>query len=297
LSAAGIFALFAASAGFANDHRTAAASGPAFTLRPPTSQTNELMISYEIRFMMLDAQPWRDRVTGRLKLVQQEADVCVWLVDDKSLTDILSYAHGDIHSNVLQAPKVVADENAIATVSNMGKQFYVAQVEKVGSGKPAAFRPTVKDVEVGVRMEAKGTLVKGGTNVSLNLHAANILAMHTLHRTERVGDTVINAQYQVPTAVEKHCRVACEIPDGASLLISLGLHDRRGRSSNAAETANELLQLVGLPPLPARSVACEQLVSINTRRVSSADRDKQPKRRSVPQLTPESASQPSPARP
>jgi hypothetical protein len=237
-------------------------------------------------------------VTDRLKLAQQEADVCVWIIDDEAMLDILTLAQENTTANVFQAPKTVAQENATVTMGNMSKQFYVAQIEKVANGENAAFRPTVKDVEVGIRMDLTGTLLERGTKVSVDLRARNLLAMHTLHRADRVGDTVINAQYQVPTAVDKHCRVACEIPDGTSLLISLGLHDRRGRGSNAAESANELLQLVGLPPLPARSVACEQLVSIKTRRVAPADRDKQPKkRRVVSQFKLESASQPSLARP
>jgi beta-lactamase regulating signal transducer with metallopeptidase domain len=297
LPAAGIFAVFAAAAGFAKDHPPIPVSSPAIAVHANQGQTNEPMISYEVRFMMLDAQPWRDRVSGRLKLVQQEADVCAWIIDDEALFEILTYAQGDMNSNVLQAPKVVRFENDTAAIANMGKQSYVAQVEKVANTIPPAFRPTVKDVEVGVRMELKGSLVKDGANVSLDLHAANIIAMHTLHREERVGDIVIAAQYQVPTAVEKHCRVACEIPKGTSLLIGLGLHDRRGRSSNAAETANDLLQLVGMPPLPARSVACEQLVSIRTHRIAPTDRDKKPSKQSPAPIKPGSASQPSPARP
>jgi hypothetical protein len=233
----------------------------------------------------------------RLKLLQQEADVSVWIIDDEAMFDILTLAQGHVTSSVLQAPKTVAKESATVTMSNMSKQFYVAQIEKVANGKPAAFRPTVEDLEVGVRMDLTGTLLDGGTNVSVRVSARDLLAMHTLHRSERVGDTVIAAQYQVPTAVEKRCHVACEIPDGASLLISLGLHDRRGRSSNAAETANDLLQRVGLPPLPARSVTCEQLVSIKTRRVLPTAREKQPSKQTAAPIKPGSASQPSPARP
>ncbi len=78
---------------------------------------------------------------------------------------------------------------------------------------------------------------------------------------------LVAAQYQVPTPVERRCETTCEIPEGSSLLISLGMRERRGRSSDAAETASEILELVGLPPLPARSVTCERLVSITPRRV------------------------------
>ena len=295
--AAGLVALFATSAGLASDHPTGAASGPAVTLRPHPTQENQPLISFEVRYLSLDAQPWRDLATNRLKLVQQDADVCVWIIDDEAMFDLLTDAQKNVTSNVLQAPKAVATENSTVTLDNTSKQFYVAQVERVANGVGVAFRPTVKELDIGVRMELSGTLLERGTKVCLNLQARDLLAMHTLRRSEPVGNAVLSAEYQVPTAVEKRCRVACEIPDGQSVIISLGLHDRRGRSSNAAETANELLQLAGLPPLPARSVACEQLVSIKTRRVLPTGGAKKPSKPRSARIKPESASQPSPARP
>ena len=296
LPAAAAFALFASSAGVAEDRPAADAPATVTAVRPSTSRGNEPDIAYEVRILSLDAQPWRDRVSDRLTLVQQDADVCVWIIDDDALFDILKDAQQTVTSNVLQAPKVIAAQNSDAKVSVMSKQHYVAQVEKVANGNRPAFRPVVKSVDIGWEMEVRGKLLERGADVSVSVYLKNLLAMHTLHREDRVGDTVIAAEYQVPTAVEKRCRVACEIPDGKSLIISLGLYERRGRSSNAAETANELLQSVGLPLLPARSVTCERLVSVKPRRASPSDHNKQQRKQTAPRIKPESASQPSPAR-
>ncbi len=296
LPAAGLFALFAASAGVADDRPPTRTPGPVMAPRPRPAQENRPLISFEVRYLSLDAQPWRDLATSRLKLVQQDADVCIWIIDDQTMFDLLTDAQKNVTSNVLQAPKAVAQENATVTLDNRSKQFYVAHVEPVTNGAGVAFRPTVKDLDIGVRMELSGTLLERGTKVCLDLHARDLLAMHTLHRSEPVGNAVLLAEYQVPTAVEKRCRVVCEIPEGQSLIISLGLHERRGRSSSSAETANDLLQLVGLPLLPARSVACERLVSVTPRRLSPRDRNKQPSRQSPAPIRPESALQPSPAR-
>ena len=63
--------------------------------------------------------------------------------------------------------------------------------------------------------------------------------------------------------------MSCELPDGSALLISLGLHERRGCLSDAGETASGILKAVGLPPVPARPVACEHLVMIRPRRICS----------------------------
>ncbi len=294
LPAAGLFALLTASAGTASDRPP---SRPTVVDRPTVARTNEPMISYEVRWISsLDAEPWRERLKDRLKLVRQEPDVCSWIIDDNAILDLLTLAQGQTTCNVLQAPKAVGDQNATVTIANVAKQFYVAQVEKVENQGSMGLRPTVLSIDIGVKLELTGSFHERGTRVALNLQDADLLAMHTLHRSEQFGDKLVKAQYEVPTRILRACQVDCEIPEGSSLLISLGIHERRGRSSDAAESASELLQLVGLPPLPARAVACERLVCITPRRVMPGADKLASKKRSAP-VKPESASQPSHARP
>ena len=289
LPAAGLFALLAASAGMAGDRPPTPASRPAAAGRVNASQENKPMISYEVRWISgLDAEPWRNLLQDRLKLVSQDADVCAWIADDKAIFDLLTLAMAHTMTNVLQAPKAVGEENATVTLANVAKQFYVAQVEKIENQDTTGFRPTVKNIEIGVRLELTGALLDRSTKLTLNLHDTDLLAMHTLHRKDQIGDRLVKAEYQVPTPVERSCRVACEIPEGSSLLISMGMRERRGRSSDAAETASELLQLVGLPPLPARSVTCERLVCVMPRRVMPSTDRRASKKRTAP-IKPESA--------
>ena len=63
------------------------------------------------------------------------------------------------------------------------------------------------------------------TKLGVKLHDTDLLAMHTLHRRDRSGNKLVAAQYQVPTPVERRCQTICEIPEGSSLLISLGMRD------------------------------------------------------------------------
>jgi hypothetical protein len=100
-----------------------------------------------------------------------------------------------------------------------------------------------------------------------NVQNASLVSLHTLVRRETFRDQNYAAKYQVPTAIERNCRVSCEVPDNSVILISMGLHDRRGRLSNAGETASGLLEAVGLPPVPARAVTFERLVMIKPRRI------------------------------
>ncbi len=50
-------------------------------------------------------------------------------------------------------------------------------------------------------------------------------------------------------------------------MVSMGFREGRGRHSNLGEAANELLQLVGLPRIPAKRVARERLILITPRTI------------------------------
>ena len=140
-------------------------------------------------------------------------------------------------------------------------------MEKVETAESLAFRPVVKECELGSRIDVVGSFAAGGTAITADVRDSSLLNLHTLVRTETFRDQNYAAQYQVPTAIERSCHVSCDVPDNSAVLVSLGLHERRGRLSNAGETASGLLEAVGLPPVPARAVTCERLVMIKPRRI------------------------------
>jgi hypothetical protein len=91
------------------------------------------------------------------------------------------------------------------------------------------------------------------------------------------GVESLAGEYQIPTTAVRNCRVSCDVADNSALVISLDLHERRARLSDAGETTSGILQAVGLSPLPARPVTCERLVMIKPRRiVLEADQDQAP---------------------
>ena len=92
--------------------------------------------------------------------------------------------------------------------------------------------------------------------------------MHALTRKERFGDQNIVGTYQVPSMVEHRCRVACDLPDDSSLMISLGLQiNETPIFSGVTEFAGKFLESVGLPRNEAKAVTCERLVVITPRRI------------------------------
>jgi hypothetical protein len=227
-------------------------------------QSERRQISYEVRIISLDAEPWRDLLKDRIKLVKQEADVCAWIIDDKAFRDLLTLAQADTRSNVLQAPKVTAFENSTATIFREEKQHFVAQVEKIVRADNTAFQPIVTAIDVGARVELNGTILPGLTKLTVDVRDRQLVAMHTLHRKDRVGDKVLAAEYQVPSTIYRQCRVECDIPDGSELVISMGLREPWAEASNAA---SGILKLVGLAPASAKTVTFEQLVIIKPRHI------------------------------
>jgi beta-lactamase regulating signal transducer with metallopeptidase domain len=284
LPAAGFLALVAVGIGSAQDQVGAGAgasqvppgvtsdggSGP-FSIKnhgpKPDRERLNRQICYEIRYLSLDANPWREAVKDHLNLIKQEVDVCCWLIDDKSIGDVLNLAQSDITANVLQAPKTTTFENVHTLLSHTYVQRYVSQLEKVETTEHLGFRPIVKECELGSRIDVVGSFAAVGTAITVELRDSSLLNLHTLVRRETFHNQNYAGEYQVPTTVVRSCRVSCDVSDNSALVISLGMHERRGRLSDAGETASGILQAVGLPPVPARPVACERLVMIKPRRI------------------------------
>ncbi len=285
LPLAAILALVVTVAGFAEDRPSAPADLPATAVptKPTTDrgpsghaavrqgvQSDRLIVTYDVRnFDGLDANSWRNRLDDRLKLIQQEADVTVWVIDDNSLYDLLTFAQGDTRCNVLMAPKVSADEGARAIVVNRRKHHYISGFEKIQRPEGLAFKPIVKSLESGYRIEMTGSLLATGMRLAVDLRDSSYL-MHGLSQKGRFRNGDVKVTYQVPTAIERRFRVSCDIPEGSSVVISLGLEERSGQLDGPAEVASGILQTVGFSKIKADPVISERLIVIKPRRVDSA---------------------------
>jgi beta-lactamase regulating signal transducer with metallopeptidase domain len=277
---AGLIAVIAATAGLAQDRAQHSSiqtisepapetpqerASPTMVKRTLSDHESERQISYEVRIITLAAEPWRDLLKDRIKVVKQDADTCAWIIDDEALKDLLNLAQADTRSSVMRAPKVTTFENSSATIFREEKQHFVAQLEKIVRSDGAAFQPIVTAIEVGARMELIGAIQPGLTKLTVDLRDRQLVAMHTLHRKDRVGDKILAAEYQVPSTIYRQCRVACDMPDGSELLISMGLRERRTAPSNVG---SGLLKLVGLAPASDSSVASELLFVIKPRPIA-----------------------------
>ena len=277
LPAAGMIAMIAAASGLSRGQSAVSTPKNGVPLDPiataplvkPHATSSDRQISYEVRYLNLLTEPWRQLMKDRLKLVQQEADVSVWIIEKQSLASLLNHAQTPAGGNVLQAPKVTTFENDHATIFSEKKQHYVAQVEKVETSGGMGFRPIVKEIGIGWRVDVVGSFLPDGTNASVDVRDSNLVAMHALTRKERFGDQDVSATYQVPSMIEHRCRVAYAVPDESSLVISLGLQiNETPIFAGVTEVAGKLFESMGLSRHePARSATCERLVVITPRRI------------------------------
>ncbi len=235
--------------------------------RPPEAMKRQ--ISYEVRFLSLDAEPWRDHFRDQFELIKQEGDMSAWIIDAKAVRELLAIALADASSNVLQAPKATAFERNGVTIKNRLNLSYVSDVKRQKTANPSDLQllPVVRSIEIGYELTMVGALLPAGTRLSVELQDCSLLAMRTLQHEERVAAKHWRTTYQVPSRIVQSCRTSCELPSESSLLISVGLGDRRAPQSRPLQAAGRLLETVGVPHVEPRSVTTERLVVITPRSI------------------------------
>ncbi len=155
---------------------------------------------------------------------------------------------------------------ARATIVNKSKVHYVADVESVG-GSPPGWRPVVKALDLGSRLDMKGTiLLPTGTRVSIHLSDSWLTDMQTKSCRQMIGRDVHEATIHVPIVVERKCDVDCEISNGTHVLISEGPAVEHRKATGLAGLANGLFAAAGLPE-PIKFVPSERLVVITPRQI------------------------------
>lgn len=232
---------------------------------PPAPRGSGRQISYEVRYIEADADFWRNRLNGRLRPVEGRADDTTWILDQAAISDLLTVIQADPRSNVIQAPRTTAFEGGHATVTNAVKRYFVSSVDPVRSPNFVGFRPEAKPVTIGNTLDLSGHLKPGATFLSIDLHDTSLVAVHGLTRVEESPEGRRAAQYEVPTTIERHCRLEAAIPEGSTLMVSLGFHERPGRLNGLVKADIGLLEAAGAPTLKPSGRTAERLVLITPR--------------------------------
>lgn len=233
---------------------------------PAAHQDPNRQINYEIRFLDAGADLWRNRVKDRLRPAGDEGNNA-WLLDEDEVTGLLTTIQGDVRASLIQAPKVTTFEGDRATISNTQKRNYVSSVEPIKTPESLAFRPTVEAINIGSTVDLSGSLLAGEIRLTTDIRDTSLVAMHTLKRHEEHAGMTIDAPYHVPTTKERRYQSTARIPDGSTLVVSLGLYEQADRLTGVARVASELLESLGGGRIEPRRDTRERLVLITPRRI------------------------------
>jgi beta-lactamase regulating signal transducer with metallopeptidase domain len=232
---------------------------------------SDRQICYEVRFVEVEADHWRNRMQGRLRPVEGEPDGSSWILDRGGNSDLVTICQESPTANIFQAPKVTAFEGTHATIVNTSEQLFVADAKPIRTPKSVGFRPEAKAVTIGYTLDLSGDLRPGETLLGIDLRDTSLLAVHDLTRVVESPEGRLAAGYQVPTTIDRQCRLTAPIPEGSTLLVSLGLRESPGRLGGLVKAAVGLLEAAGSPSLVARGATIERLVLITPREIILED--------------------------
>jgi beta-lactamase regulating signal transducer with metallopeptidase domain len=259
LPAAGIFALFAVSAGMAQDkppaQPAAASEKPSPAALPHGNSVRGVplhvayqskpddvtrMIVYEVRFLTGDASEWRRFLGKRTKLEKQAGDCTAWLIDEKTLRAWLAHAKEDAAINVLQAPRVATFDGGLASIFDgqptrpgfsggvrRGIATRPAELEPEPDGMPRiqSLQPIVEKLPVGSVVSMVGKIMPGKIRLTVDVRDSTLLPLAESRLNAQRRKPERRASDEQPMIFERRSRVGCDVPAGSYLAICMGLHE------------------------------------------------------------------------
>jgi Zn-dependent protease with chaperone function len=189
------------------------------TITPLETDPFDAQIAYEVRYLVLEGQPWRDRLQGRVTPCRTESEARGWIIDESALRDLLQNPQGNRTTSVLQAPKVTTFEFARATLLSdtdpPSLEHYPAEWWHTQNIKDDSRVARERS-----RLDLMGAFMPRGVRISVTLRDSDL---------SKAQEDNPNAEtVRTPLAPGKaRYQGAHDIPDGSSLLISLGQYKRR----------------------------------------------------------------------
>ncbi len=177
------------------------AARPAPRVAIRTFPGEDKQIAFEVRFVEIEPDTWRDAAKGHLRPLPFEGGVGRWMIDSEaSVKELMKMTQAQPTSLVTQAPKVTT---------------FQAQQAVISIGAMEADMKTLKN---GARLELEGTYTKNGTKLNFGLH--------------EILEAAPDANNKPTERIETRLTQIIELPEGSTLLLSLGRRTetlKRGR--------------------------------------------------------------------
>lgn len=235
LPSAAVLAIVALSAGV-DDDATAPATDASPSANKADLQSNELVWShsrsdpgskeeqqvlYEMRLMDLEPSTWRRYSRALLGPCDPKLAHRGWSVDMPTLRDLLNGIIRDTTTNLLSAPRLVANQNANAFV------FWKPRWSRPKTNPTVAESGDVRPGEpIGACIDLNGSWSPQGMHLKYKLSDSTL----DPDQTKGADDSTPVAPYLHPVATRVHLEGASDVPDGFSLVYSLGIYP--GRAGN-----------------------------------------------------------------
>ena len=259
LPAAGFFALFAASAGLAQDRpgKSVAQAGEKLAPSPaqipssssdtgslaiaasaPASDDPDSMIVYDVRFLAGDPKTLRGLLLEQRELPDQEPNCSAWIIDKKTLGDWWKRAREDATTKVVQVPKITAFEEQSATVFNGPvSQGFVKSMKLESKAQMPVAAPASQSSDPNAEQSRKGKMPPSRATVKVKTWGGDFLGTML-----QVNGTILPGKIRVSVDVRNSSAIA----DGTQ-------HDE-----TAAATGDRSAQSGNSPIVERQShVACE----------------------------------------
>lgn len=254
-----VVALVAASIGFADegpspsrtpdspslkatqDTRSTETTPPAPVPAPAILEAeSDRQISYQVSIFTLEPDAWRQHLKGQVKAIEQQPDMIGWVIEQPALSSLVKHFQGEANSNQIMAPKVTTFENAPALI-NFGPNLF-----RISSGetrRTARDRAGDTEKEDGAGVKVAGSHIPQGTRIGVEVSEPKLIPGQAGPASHPES---VKLPSKPPGSTVVHSKGMCDVPEGSSLVVSLGIHER------------------GVGP---RSGICERLVVITPRRV------------------------------
>jgi len=241
--AAVAFGLFTAGAAIAQQPPTDPQVKPAWLASPLAAPPFNRLVTNEIHFFEMNGLDWKEAISPKLRLVKTSPGFRVWTGEAGVLGELRKRMKGEI-----QAPRVTAEENGLATVNNTHNVFYAASVTWVGTKNSGhgGFQPTVGKVQNGTVVSVSGRKIDQGMLVRVHIDNKKLLGLDAVPVRSPVTEVPITAVTHKVRLNQLQQEGEWLIPNGELLVLSVGhWHEESPPKKTDLYLLNELLDGFG----------------------------------------------------
>lgn len=247
-------------------------------------------VRVELRVMSVGGKEGREAVAKLFEgVATKKGDPKTAFLTDKQLFAVLEKCAADRSTNILQAPRIVAEAGKPVVVRMMDTTMYTTAVAvKVVNGKPLMV-PTTEAVETGTKINVSATPSADGKYVELKMSYHDkqakphplLVPVTTVITPEfadgNKGEPVPFTQFvQVPEFDELKAGCTAKLPDGGTVAVHVGKQMRTTRTDFGPPVISQIPYLNRLFKNTCE-VECDVVVFATTSRVKEVTKAEPPK--------------------